>query len=43
MKWWEKMFIGRYINKIVGVVDEIPDYEIWNNVKVNGRVWVRIK
>ena len=34
--------IRRYPDRIVGYVSEIPTYETWNNVKVNGRIWVKI-
>lgn len=34
--------IRRYPDRIVGYVSEIPTYETWNNVEVNGRVWVKI-
>ena len=34
-----------YPDRIVGTVSEIPEYERWGtgNVKVNGRIWIRIK
>lgn len=35
--------IRKYPDRIVGYVSEIPTYEIWNDVDVNGRVWVKIK
>lgn len=37
--------IRDYPDCIVGIVSEIPEYETWgtNNVKVDGRIWVRIK
>lgn len=28
---------------IVGIIDEIPSYETWNDIEVNNRVWVRLK
>jgi len=30
---------------MLGIVDEIPIYETWgeNNIKVNGRIWIRVK
>jgi len=42
MKWWEKIL---FPERIVGVVDEIPTYEEWGNdkIKVDGRIWVRVK
>ncbi len=30
-------------DRIIGIVTEIPTYETWNGVKVNGRVWIKIK
>lgn len=37
--------IRDYPDCIIGIVSEIPEYEEWgsNNVKVDGRIWVRIK
>ena len=37
--------ICEYPDCIVGIVSEIPDYEIWgsDNVKVNGRIWIKVK
>lgn len=37
--------IMMYPERIIGTVSEIPEYETWgaNNVKVNGRIWIRIK
>ncbi len=36
--------IREYPDRIVGVVSEIPQYEIWNNgIEVKGRIWVNIK
>lgn len=37
--------IRDYPDCIVGIVSEIPAYETWgsSNVKVNGRIWIRIK
>ena len=34
-----------YPDRIVGVVSEIPTYDIWGtgNVKVDGRIWIRLK
>ena len=34
-----------YPSRIIGTVSEIPDYETWGteNVKVNGRIWIRVK
>ena len=35
----------KYPSRIIGTISEIPDYEEWGTgkVKVNGRVWIRIK
>lgn len=44
--------IREWPDRIIGTVSEIPDYEIWQagdikenptNVKVNGRIWIRIR
>lgn len=37
--------IKNYPDCIVGIVSEIPTYETWGegNVKVDGRIWVRVK
>ena len=37
--------IKKYPERIIGVVSEIPTYEVWgqNNVEVNNRIWIRIK
>lgn len=34
-----------YPSRIIGTISEIPDYEEWGTgkVKVNGRIWIRIK
>ena len=34
-----------YPSRIIGYVSAVPDYETWGtgNVKVNGRIWIRIK
>ena len=35
----------KYPSRIIGTISEIPNYEEWGTgkVKVNGRVWIRIK
>ena len=35
----------KYPSRIIGTISEIPNYEEWGSgkVKVNGRVWIRIK
>lgn len=36
--------VKEYPDRIIGIVSEIPTYEYWNDtVKVNGRIWIRIK
>ena len=35
--------IKKYPERILGVVTEVPNYEIWGNTKVNGRVWMKLK
>ena len=37
--------IQKYPDAIIGIVSEIPDYEEWgeNHIKVNGRIWIKIK
>ena len=37
--------IKEWPDRVIGIVSEIPDYEIWGtgNIKVNGRIWIRIK
>lgn len=37
--------IRDYPDCIVGIVSEIPQYEFWgsNNVKVDGRIWIKVK
>ena len=34
-----------YPDRIVGTVSEIPNYEVWgqNNIKVNNRIWIKVK
>ena len=40
-----------YPNMIVGTISEVPDYEIWHagsesnstEIKVNGRIWIRVR
>ena len=35
----------KYPSRIIGTISEIPDYEEWGTgkVKVNGRIWIRIR
>lgn len=36
--------ICQYPDRIIGTVSEIPEYDFWgtNNVKVNGRIWIKL-
>lgn len=35
----------KYPSRIIGTISAVPDYEEWgeDNIKVNGRVWIRIR
>ena len=37
--------VREWPDRIVGTVSEIPEYETWGsgNVKVNGRIWIKVK
>ena len=37
--------IHEWPDRIIGIVSEIPQYESWgeNNIKVNNRIWIKIK
>lgn len=37
--------IRDYPERIVGTVSEIPTYEVWGsgNIKVNGRIWIKVR
>ena len=37
--------IREWPDRIVGTVSEIPEYETWGsgNIKVNGRIWIKVK
>lgn len=37
--------VREYPERIIGTVSEIPSYEIWGtgNVKVNNRIWIKVK
>lgn len=37
--------IRKYPERIIGTVSELPSYEYWgdNHIKVNGRIWIKIK
>ena len=35
--------IINYPDRILGIVSEIPTYAVWNDVEVDGRIWITIK
>lgn len=35
--------IKEFPDRILGIITEIPKYEEWNGVKVNNRVWIKIR
>ena len=37
--------VCKYPDRIVGTVSEIPEYETWGtgNVKVDGRIWIKVR
>lgn len=37
--------VKEYPDRIVGIVSEIPEYEVWgeNNIKVNNRIWIKVR
>lgn len=37
--------VREYPERIIGTVSEIPNYEVWGtgNVKVNNRIWIKVK
>lgn len=35
--------IKEFPDRILGIVTEIPTYEEWNGVKINNRIWIKIK
>lgn len=37
--------VREYPDRIIGIVSEIPNYEVWGtgNVKVNNRIWIKVK
>ena len=37
--------VVQWPDRIVGTVSEIPDYEVWSDgkVKVNGRIWIKVR
>ena len=49
--WYQDVYftsreeIKEYPDCIIGIVSEIPNYEIWGseNIKVNGRIWIKVR
>ena len=37
--------VRKYPDRIIGTVSEIPTYDTWgpNNIKVDGRIWIRVR
>lgn len=35
--------IINYPDRILGIVSEIPTYDVWNNIEIKDRVWITIK
>lgn len=36
--------IKKYPERIIGTVSELPTYEVWgNNIKVDNRIWIKVK
>lgn len=37
--------VREYPDRIIGTVSEIPNYEVWGtgNVKINNRIWIKVK
>lgn len=35
--------IVNYPDRVLGIVTEVPEYDTWNGIKVNGRVWIKVK
>lgn len=35
--------VRKYPERIIGTVSELPTYEKWNDIPVNGRIWIKIK
>lgn len=35
--------IKEYPDRILGIITEIPEYEDWNGVKINNRVWIKVR
>lgn len=35
----------KYPSRIIGTISEVPTYDTWgsNNVKINGRIWIRVR
>jgi len=35
--------IKKFPDRILGIITEIPNYDEWNGVKVNNRVWIKLR
>jgi hypothetical protein len=37
--------VRKYPDRIIGTVSELPTYEYWgnNHIKVNNRIWIKLK
>ena len=35
--------IREWPDRIIGIVSEIPTYELWNEIPTKGRIWVKVK
>ena len=33
----------KYPSRIIGTISAIPDYETWNDIPVNSRIWIKVK
>jgi len=34
--------VREYPDRILGIVCSIPQYENWNDIKVNNRIWIKV-
>jgi hypothetical protein len=34
-----------YPSRIIGTISAVPEYDFWGagNIKVNGRIWIRVR
>ena len=35
--------VRKYPERIIGTVSELPIYETWGDIEINGRIWIKIK